>query len=104
MNVEAIFSLLDVVHRLSFQGRTQRGFEGRGGQQIQLGFGGGGAVSPPVGSGAQDFEINAFQGLRTPVSLNFFSKCCYTKLHAIFFILGHPHHFQVKEVVPNHTL
>ena len=67
----------------------------------------GGAVSPPAGvrGGApEDFEIDAFQRLRTPVFLSFLSQCCYTKNHAIFFIHSHPHHFQLSEVVPNHTL
>ena len=42
-------------------------------------WGSGGAVSPPAGSGGgspEDFEINAFQRLRTPVSLSFLSQCC----------------------------
>ena len=68
------------------------------------GLGGGGAlVSPPSGvrgRAPEDFEINAFQRLRTPVSLSFLSQCCYTKIHAIFFIHSHPHHFQLNEVVP----
>ena len=55
-------------------GRTQRGFEE--GSQIQLGVWG--ALGAP-----EDFEINAFQRLRTPVSLSFLSQCCYTKIHAI---------------------
>ena len=45
----------------------------------------GDAVSPPNGvrdGGPEDFEINAFQRLRTPVSLSFLSQCCYTKIHA----------------------
>ena len=70
-------------------------------------WGSGGRCEPPSGvrGGApEDFEINAFQRLRTPVSLSFLSQCCYTKVHAIFFIHSHPHHFQLNEVVPNHTL
>ena len=70
-------------------------------------WGSGGRCEPPSGvrGGApEDFEINAFQRLRTPVSLSFLSQCCYTKIHAIFFIHSHPHHFQLNEVVPNHTL
>ena len=33
---------------------------------------------------------------------SFLSLCCYTKIHAIFFIHSHdhPHHFQLNEVVP----
>ena len=42
--------------------------------------------------------------LRTPVSLSFLSQRCYTKIDAIFFIHSDPHHFQLNEVVPNHTL
>ena len=62
-------------------------------------------MSPPAGPGGapEDFEINAFQRLRTPVSLSFLSQCCYTKIHAFFFIHSHPHHFQLNEVVPNHS-
>ena len=85
------------------QGRTQRGFEGV--HQIQLGVWG--RCEPPSGvrGGApEDFEINAFQRLGTPVSLSFLSQCSYTKIHAIFFIHSHPDHFQLNEVVPNHTL
>ena len=85
------------------QGRTQRGFEGV--HQIQLGVWG--RCEPPSGfrGGApEDFEINTFQRLRTPVSLSFLSQCCYTKIHAIFFIHSHLHHFQLNEVVPNHML
>ena len=70
-------------------------------------WGSGGRCEPPSGvrGGApEDFEINAFQRLRTPVSLSFLSQRCYTKIHAIFFIHSHPHHFQLNEVVPNHTL
>ena len=70
-------------------------------------WGSGGCCEPPSGvrGGApEDFEINAFQRLRTPVSLSFLSQCCYTKIHAFFFIHSHPHHFQLNEVVPNHTL
>ena len=70
-------------------------------------WGSGGRCEPHSGvrGGApEDFEINAFQRLRTPVSLSFLSQCCYTKIHAIFFIHSHPHHFQLNEVVPNHTL
>ena len=85
------------------QGRTQRGFEGV--RQIQLGFGGRCEPPPPPPAGfGEDFEINTFQRLRTPVSLSFLSQCCYTKIHAIFFIHSHPHHFQLNEVVSNHTL
>ena len=80
----------------------------RGVHQIQLGvWGGGGRCEPPSrvrGGAPEDFEINAFQRLRTPVSLSFLSQCCHTKIHAIFFIHSHPHHFQLNEVVPNHTL
>ena len=78
-----------------WQGCTQRGFEGV--HQIQLGVWG--RCEPPSGvrGGApEDFEINAFQRLRTPVSLSFLSQCCYTKIHAIFFIHSHPHHFQLN--------
>ena len=65
----------------------------------------GGAVSPPAGSGApEDFEINTFQRLRTPVSLSFLFHRVMQKLHAVFFIHSHPHHFQLNEVVPNHKL
>ena len=77
----------------------------RGVHQIQLGVWG--CCEPPSGvwGGApEDFEIDTFQRLRTPVSLSFLSQCCYTKIHAIFFIHSHPHHFQLNEVVPNHTL
>ena len=56
------------------------------------------------GGAPEDFEINAFQRLRTPVSLSFLSQCCYTKIHAVIFIHSHPHHFQLNEVEPNHTL
>ena len=73
----------------------------RGVHQIQLGLW---APSGVRGGAPEDFEINAFQRLRTPVSLSFLSQCCYTKIHAIFFIHSHPHHFQLNEVVPNHTL
>ena len=76
----------------------------RGVHQMQVGVWG--RCEPPSGvrGGApEDFEINAFQRLRTPVSLSFLSQCCYTKIHAIFFIHSHPHHFQLNEVVP-HTL
>ena len=75
----------------------------RGVHQIQLGVWGGGRCEPPSGvrgRAPEDFEINAFQRLRTPVSLSFLSQCCYTKIHAIFFIHSHPHHFQLNEVVP----
>ena len=77
----------------------------RGVHQIQLGVWG--RCEPPSGvrGGApEDFKINAFQRLITPVSLSFLSQCCYTKIHAIFFIHSHSHHFQLNEVVPNHTL
>ena len=70
-------------------------------------WGSGGRCEPPSGvrGGAlEDFEINTFQRLRTPVSLSFLSQCCLTKIHAIFFIHSHPHHFQLNEVGPNHTL
>ena len=70
-------------------------------------WGSGGRCESPSGvrGGApEDFEINAFQRLRTPVSLSFLSQCCYTKIHAIFFIHSHPHHFHLNEVVPNDTL
>ena len=70
-------------------------------------WGSGGRCEPPSGvrgRAPEGFEINAFQRLRTPVSLSFLSQCCYTKIHAIFFIHSHPHHFQLNEVVPNHTL
>ena len=42
-------------------------------------WGSGGRCEPPSGvrGGApEDFEINAFQRLRTPVSLSFLSQCC----------------------------
>ena len=45
-------------------------------------WGSGGRCEPPSGvrgGGPEDFEINAFQRLRTPVSLRFLSQCCYTK-------------------------
>ena len=74
----------------------------RGFTKSSWGSGGGGRCEPPAGSGA--VKINAFQRLRTPVSLSFLSQCCYTKIHAIFFIHSHSHHFQLNEVVPNHTL
>ena len=80
----------------------QRGFEGGGSPNPA-----GGRCEPPSGvrGGApEDFKINAFQRLRTPVSLSFLSQCCYTKIHAIFFIHSHPHHFQLNQVVPNHML
>ena len=70
-------------------------------------WGSGGRCEPPSGvrgGGPEDFEIDAFQRLRTPVFLSFLSQCCYTNIHAIFFIHSHPHHFQLNEVVPNHTL
>ena len=70
-------------------------------------WGSGGRCEPPSevqGRAPEDFENKAFQRLRTPVSLSFLSQCCYTKIHAIFFIHSHPHHFQLNEVVPNHTL
>ena len=79
----------------------------RGVHQIQLGVWGAlWAPSGVRGGAPEDFEINAFQRLRTPVSLSFLSRCCYTKIHAFFFIhtSSHPHHFQLNEVVPNHTL
>ena len=44
-------------------------------------WGSGGRCGAP-----ENFEIIAFQRLRTPVSLSFLSQCCYTKIHAIFFI------------------
>ena len=50
----------------------------RGVHQIQLAVWG--RCEPPSGvrGGApEDFEINAFQRLRTPVSLSFLSQCCY---------------------------
>ena len=70
-------------------------------------WGSGGRCEPPSevrGGAPEDFEIDAFQGLRTHVSLSFLSQCCYTNIHAILFIHSHPHHFQLNEVVPNHTL
>ena len=76
-------------------------------------WGSGGRCEPPPpppppsvvrGRVPEDFEINAFQRLRTPVSLTFESHC-YTKIDDIFFIHSHPHHFQLNEVVPaDHTL
>ena len=78
--------------------------------KIQLGVwggGGGGHCEPPSGvwsGAAEDFEIHAFQRLRTPVSLIFKPQCCYGKIHAIFFAHSHPHHFQLNDVVPDHTL
>ena len=83
-------------------GRTQRGFEG-GSPNAAGGLGG--AVSPPAGSGAEPRKIlKFFQRLRAPVSLSFLSLYCYSQLHAIFFTHSHRHHFQLNEVVPNHTL
>ena len=77
----------------------------RGVHQIQLGVSGAlWAPSGVRGGVPEDFEINAFQRLRTPVSLSFLSQCCCTKIHAIFFIHSHPHHFQRNEVVDNDTL
>ena len=73
--------------------------------QIQLGVRG--CCEPPSkirGGALEDFEIDAFQRLRAPVSLSFLSQCCYTKIHAFFFIHSHLHHFQLNEVVPDHTL
>ena len=71
-------------------------------------WGSGGAVTPHAsgvwGGLPEDFEINAFHRLRTPVSLSFLSQCCHTKIHADFFIHSHPHPFQRNEVVDNHTL
>ena len=63
------------------------------------------SLSAVRGGAPEDFEINAFQRLRTPVSLIFKSHCCCTKIHAIFFIHSHPRHLQPNEVVPaDHTL
>ena len=70
----------------SAHGRTQRGFEGGSPNPAGGLGGGGGRCEPPTGvqGGApEDFEINAFKRLRTPVSLSFLSQCCYTKIHAI---------------------
>ena len=73
-------------------------------------WGSGGRCEPPSGvrGGApEDFEINAFQRLRTAVSLSFLSQCCYTKIHAIFFIHIQLHHFQlniiINEIVPRQS-
>ena len=70
-------------------------------------WGSGGRCEPPSGvrGGApEDFEINAFQRLRTPVSLEFLIPVLLSKSPCYFFIHNHPHHFQLNEVVPNHTL
>ena len=68
-------------------------------------WGSGGRCESPSGvrgSAPEDFEINAFQRLRTPVSLTFnsYMYCCSTKIHTIFLIHSHPRHLQPNEVVP----
>ena len=95
-----------IIYIRAYAERFLRGVQFWGGF-TKSSWGSGGRCEPPSGvrgRAPEVFEINAFQKLRTPVSLSFLSQRCYTKIDAIFFIHSHPHHFQLNEVVPNHTL